>query len=87
MILLDLEKAYDTVWQHGLLYKLIKFNLPTYLVFLMNSFLTGRSFAVHLPHTCSSLKFPPAGLPQGAVLSTILFSLYIADIPKPLTYY
>ena len=27
--------------------------------------------------------FPPAGLPQGAVLSTTLFTLYIADIPHP----
>ena len=26
---------------------------------------------------------PPAGLPQGAVLSTTLFTLYIADIPHP----
>jgi hypothetical protein len=31
MLLLDLERAYDTVWIYGLLYKLIRFQLPGYL--------------------------------------------------------
>jgi len=54
MVLLDLEKAYDTVWIHGLLYKLIVFKLPTYLLFTLKAFLEGRSFTVHLNETSSS---------------------------------
>jgi hypothetical protein len=38
MVLLDREKAYDTVWIHGLLYKLIVFKLPTYLPFTLNPY-------------------------------------------------
>jgi hypothetical protein len=83
MVILDLEKAYDTVWIPGLLYKLIVFQLSTYLLFILKAFLEGRSFTVHLNEASSSPKFPPAGLPQGAVLSTTLFTLYILDMPHP----
>jgi hypothetical protein len=83
MVLLDLEKAYNTVWIHGLLYKLIVFKLPTPLLFILKAFLKGRSFTVHLNETSSSPKTTPSGLPQGAVLSTTLFALYISDMPHP----
>jgi len=86
MILLDLERAYVAVWIHGLLYKLIVFKLPTYLLFSLEAFLEGRSFTVHLHETPSSPKTTPSGLPQGAVLSATLFALYISDMPYPLTH-
>ena len=79
MVLLDLEKAYSTVWIHGLHYKLIFFKLPTYLLFILKAFLEGHSFTVHLHEMPSS----PRGLPQGVVLSTTLFALYISDMPHP----
>ena len=85
MVLLDLEKAYNTIWIQGLLYKLITLNLPTYLLFIIKAFLEDRSFTVHLNKASSTHKFPSAGLPQGAVLSTTLFTLFISDIPHPQT--
>jgi len=81
MVFLDLDKAYDTVWIHGLLYKLIVFQLPTYLLFIFKEYLEGRSFTVHLNEATSSPKTTPSGLPQGAVLSTTLFAIYISDMP------
>jgi hypothetical protein len=81
MALLDLEKAYDTVWITGLLYKLIVLKLPEYLLFVLRSYLEGRTYIVHIKDTHSTPIIPPAGLPQGGVLSTTLFTLYIADIP------
>jgi hypothetical protein len=39
MILLDIEKAYDTLWIYGLLYKLIILKLPTYLLWILKAFL------------------------------------------------
>jgi hypothetical protein len=83
MILLDIEKAYNTVWIYGLLYKLIIFKLPTYLLFILKAFLEGRTFTVHLDEAFSSPKATPSGLPQRAVLSTTLFALYISNIPHP----
>ena len=81
MVLLDIEKAYDTVWIYGLLYKLIVFKLPTYLLFIFKAFLEGRSFSFHLNEALSYPKTTPAGLLQGAVLSTTLFALHISDMP------
>ena len=83
MILLDIEKAYDTVWIAGLLYKLILSKIPFYLIRILKAFLEERSITVHINEAPSSPKTTPVGLPQGAVLSTTLFSLYIADIPHP----
>jgi hypothetical protein len=83
MILLDIEKAYDTVWIYDILYKLIIFKLPTYLLWILKVFLEGRTFTVHLNEAFSSPRATPLGLPQGAVLSTIHFALYIPDIPPP----
>jgi hypothetical protein len=83
MVLLDLEKAYDTVWIHGLLNKLIVFKLPTYRLFTLKAFLEGRSYTVHLNHTSSSPNTAPSSLSQGAVSSTTLFALYISDMPQP----
>jgi hypothetical protein len=83
MVSLDIEKAYDTVWINGLLYKLILFKLPTYLIFIIKGFLTDRSFTVRLTDAFSIPKNTPSGLPQGAVLSTTHFAIYISDIPHP----
>jgi len=67
----------------GLLYKLIDLKVPKYLLFVLRSYLEGRTYTVHINDARSKHISPPAGLLQGAVLSTTLFTLYIADIPHP----
>lgn len=83
MILLDIEKAFDSIWHDGLIYKLIKMKLPTYLVRLLNSFIRKRQFAVHVNDAISNIISIPAGLAQGTCISPILYALYVADIPIP----
>jgi hypothetical protein len=83
MVSLDIEKAYNTVWINGLLYKLISLKFPIYLIHILKAFLTDRSFTVRLADTFSTPKTTPSGLPQGAMLSTTLFAIYISDMPHP----
>ena len=80
-IFLDAEKAYDKIWHQGLIYKLMDINIPRYLIHIIQS-LSNRTFQIKLNGSLSSLRYIRAGVPQGAVLSPLLFNLYIADIPK-----
>lgn len=82
MILLDVEKAFDSIWHDGLIYKLIKMKFPSYLTKMINAFIRGRKFAVHVNGAISDERSIPAGLAQGTCISPILYALYIADLPS-----
>lgn len=83
MVLLDIEKAFDSVWHDGLIYKTTQNNYPIFLVKLMQSFLTNRKSFVSLNGINSDPYNVPAEVPQGSLLSPHLFNIFINDIPKP----
>lgn len=82
MVLLDIEKAFDSIWHDGLIYKLIKLNLPTFLIRMISAFIRHRKFSVYVNNAKSMDINMPAGLAQGTCISPILYSLFIADMPK-----
>jgi len=84
LVLLDIQKACDTLWLNGLLFKLIALHLSDYLLFFLESYLDGCTFTVHLNDSTSTPKPTPSSLLQGAVLLTTSFSLYPSDIARPL---
>lgn len=81
IVLLDIEKAFDSVWHNGLIYKLIKMQFPTFLIRMIKAFIQDRQFAVHVNNVTSNRINIPAGLAQGTCISPILYALYIADFP------
>jgi hypothetical protein len=81
MVFFDSEKAFDSVWHNGLVYKLFQLEYPRYLQHLTHSFLTDRSFQVFINKTSSSRMIIPAGVPQGSVLSPSFYNIYNHDIP------
>lgn len=79
VVFLDIEKAFDSIWHEGLLYKMNTFGFPFYIQKILKSFLTQRSFVVSINNCLSSPRNIPAGLPQGSVLSPLLYSIFTAD--------
>ena len=83
LILLDVEKAFDTVWHNGLIYKLMRPNMPRYLWKIIADFLNDRTFVVEVNNALSSTKHITAGLPQGSMLSPLLYSIFTSDFTSP----
>lgn len=79
MLAYDVEKAFDSVWHKGLLFKMIKYKFPTYIVKLVKSFITKRSFHVSINGCTSKTHNILAGVPQGSVLSPILYNIFMSD--------
>lgn len=82
-VFLDVSKAFDRVWHEGLIYKLCQLQIPKYLVLTLQSYLSNRTFSVS-HNSFLSPSFPiTAGVPQGSILSPILYNIYTYDIPIP----
>jgi len=77
---LELSSAYDTVWKRGLTLKLAKIIRCKSTLHLIESLLSNRKYNVFLNGTVSRYRYLQNGLPQGSVLSPILFNVYTLDI-------
>lgn len=77
LILLDIEKAFDSVWHNGLIYKLNAYGAPIYLLKLIKSFVSDRSFMVSLNGSHSSTRKIPAGVPGKRFISAFILTLYL----------
>ena len=83
VISLDISKAFDHVWHKGLLAKLPMFGLHHTLIKLISSFLSDRLIAIRVDGYLSKPHSINSGVPQGSVISPVLFILFIDDLLSP----
>ncbi len=82
VVFFDLRKAFDRVWHEGLLEKLRAAGVSGSALLWFASFLSGRRQATLVDGCMSDFSLNNAGVPQGAILSPLLFSVYMNDIPS-----
>ncbi|CAB3997103.1 Hypothetical predicted protein [Paramuricea clavata] len=81
LILLDLSKAFDSVYHPTLLNKLRHIGASPEVVKWFESYLTGTSQFVRIGTSVSSSLDITHGVPKGAILSLLLFSIYVNELP------
>ena len=79
-VFLDIEKAYDMLWKYSISKALEKLKLVGHLPKFIVNFLNNRSIKVRIGDVLSEAFLLENGIPQGSVLSCILFSMVINSI-------
>ena len=82
MIFLDLSKAFDRICHKRLLFKLRKIGIGGSLIKWIESYLSGRSQRVVLCGKSSEFLDIFGSVPQGSILSSLLFLVYLNDIDE-----
>ena len=84
MILIDLQKAFDTIDHTILLEKLKSMRFSENVVFWFKSYLSNRTFRVKIDKELSDEEIVKCGVPQGSILGPLLFLLYVNDMKQAL---
>jgi len=80
MLLLDLQKAFDSVNHDILLMKLQSIGINTDIVNWFQSYLSGRLQTINISGASSTPREITCGVPQGFILGPLLFFIYVNDM-------
>ena len=80
MILIDLQKAFDTIDHKILTEKMKCMGFSNGVTKWFVCYLSKRMFSVHVENSCSDKAIILCGVPQGSILGPLLFLLYVNDI-------
>ena len=79
-VFLDISKAFDKVWHDGLLFKPKNYGISGSIFKIIKDFLANRQQRVVLNGKSSCWSSITASVPQGSVLGSLFFLLYINDL-------
>ena len=78
----DLEKAYETTWQYGIIRDLHRIGLRGRLPVFVSEYLRDRRTREWIGITLSDEFYPEEGVPMGSVLAVTCFGLKINELPS-----
>ena len=79
-IFLDLTKAFDTLNHNILLTKLNYYGIQNSTLNWFQSYLSNRQHYVEINQCKSNIVTLSLGVPQGTILGTLFFIIYVNDI-------
>ena len=82
IVFFDIEKAFDSANHTAVLYKLSNMGIKGRMFRWLQDFFSGRSFSVRVGSVFSESRDILNGVPQGSILSPLLFSCLLSDIPS-----
>ena len=85
MILINLQKVFDTINHDILLKKLSIIGFSDHTVKWFQSYLSNRKFTVNLKYSFSEVSSISCSVPQGSILGPLLFLIYVNDMPMAAT--
>ena len=78
----DLEKAFDSVWRKGLLHKIGKIGISGKMFEIIKSIYEKTSYSIIINDKLTPQSSSSKGITQGDTLSTLLFNIYLNDLPE-----
>ena len=86
MILIDLQKAFDTIDHKILIEKMKCMGFSNNVTKWFKSYLSKRMFGVHVEKGFSDKALISCGVPQGSILGPRLFLLHVNDMVQAINY-
>jgi len=82
MVLIDLQKAFDTIDHNIFLKKLRCIGFADSSIKWFKSYLECRYFSVNIDNAYSEKQILSCGVPQGSILGPLIFLIYINDMAQ-----
>ena len=84
LVFFDIQKAYDSAWNHYIIKKLQQYDLMGHLVHFAKNFLSNRQINVRINGSYSEIVNLYTGIPQESVLNCPCFMITINEIANSL---